>query len=221
MEKLTTAFKVYLKDPRVNIMVTQTRVADTLVYVVGQVRSPGSYDMRRGWTVAEVITQAGGVTDKAALTKAMVIRRGSTASIPVDLDKLIRKGDMTANVPVEGGDIILVPEFLNRVLVTGGVRTIGAFDLKEGGRVLDAIVAAGGPNDKGMLNQVAITRQVGEKRILLATVDVNKIMRAGDQSQNILLQHADVIYVPERGFRLTDVLTWLSGLQLVRSVFGF
>jgi polysaccharide export outer membrane protein len=222
-ERLVGLFRTYLKEPMVTVTVSQVRVTETQVYIVGEVRSPGSYELRKGWTVIEAIAQAGGVTDKAALTKASVIRRtNNSETIPVDLDRLLRKGDQTANVQLVGGDVVMVPEFQNRVVVMGGVRNVGAFDLREGARVLDAIVAAGGPSEKAKLGEVGITRQQGEKRVLLATIDVNKIMRGqGDASQNIVMQHGDVVFVPEGRIRWQDLLSYLSGAALVRAVFGF
>jgi polysaccharide biosynthesis/export protein len=220
-EKLATALQVYLKNPVVTVTVSTTRVSEQMIYLVGEVRNPGPYEMRRGWTVLEAIIQAGGVTDKAHLRRASIVRRLANQTIALDLDRLIRKGDQGANVPLEGGDVILVPELENKIMVLGGVRNAGVFDLKEGARVLDAIVAAGGPSEKAQLNSVGITRQDGERRVLLATVDVNKIIRNGDQGQNVALQHTDVVYVPETRVRWQDILSYISGFQLVRAVFGF
>jgi protein involved in polysaccharide export with SLBB domain len=124
-------------------------------------------------------------------------------------------------MPVMGGDVILIPEFLNRVIIMGGVRNPAAYDLKEEARLLDAIIAAGGPDDKAQLGQVAVTRQTGNTRVLVGTVDVNKIIKQGDQSQNILMQHGDVVYIPNNKVRWQDLLSYLGGVSLVRSIFGF
>ncbi|MGQ0572178.1 MAG: SLBB domain-containing protein [Armatimonadota bacterium] len=220
-ERLTTALRVYLKEPVVTVTVTQTRVSEALVYLVGEVRNPGSFEMRKGWTVMEAIVQAGGLTDKASLKKSSLIRRVANQTIPLDLDRLVKKGDQSANVVLEGGDVILIPEFLNRVLVMGSVRTTGAFDLREGSRVLDAIVAAGGPSEKAKVGSVGLTRQVGDARVLVATIDLNKIMKQGDQTQNVLVQHADVLFIPEARFRWQDILSYLSGVTIIRTLFGF
>ena len=220
-DKLATALRTYLKDPVVTVTVSQTRVSETQVYLVGEFRNPGSFELRKGWTVMEAIAQAGGVTEKAALKKASLIRRSTGQTIPLDLDRLIKKGDQTANMPVMGGDVILIPEFLNRVIIMGGVRNPAAYDLKEEARLMDALAAAGGPDDKAQLGQVAVTRQTGNARVLVGTVDVNKIIKQGDQSQNILMQHGDVVYIPNNKVRWQDLLSYLGGVSLVRSIFGF
>lgn len=220
-EKLTLALKPYLKNPRITVTVSQAR--PDFVYLVGQVQSPGAYEIKTGWTVMEAIAQAGGLTPRAALRKASLLRRRTNESIPLDLERIVLRGDQTANVPLEGGDVIMVPEFLNRVLVWGSVRNPGAFDLNEGARVLDALLAAGGPAEKASIESVGVIRQVAEgKRVVFATVDVTKILRTGDQTQNVLLQHADVVYVPLNN-RITwqEILSYLSGFSLIRALFGF
>lgn len=224
-EKLTAALKVYLKNPRVTITVSQARpdAVRLFVYLVGQVQNPGAYELRTGWTVMEAIAQAGGLTPKAALRKASLIRRATNQTQLLDLDRIMLKGDQSANVALQPGDVILVPEFLNRVLVWGAVRNPGPYDLNEGARVLDALIAAGGPDVKATVESVGIIRQTADgKREVAATVNLNKIFKSGDESQNILLQHADIVYVPQSN-RVTwqDVLSYLSGFSLIRALFGF
>jgi protein involved in polysaccharide export with SLBB domain len=197
-------------------------MARQFVYLVGQVVSPGAYEMKTGWTVVEAVAQAGGVTPKAALRKASLIRRGTNVTIPLDLERIVLRGDQAANVLLQGGDVILVPEFLNRVLVWGIVRNPGAFDLNEGARVLDAILAAGGPIVKAATDAVSVVRQTPDgKRVVAATVNVDKILK-GDAAQNILLQHADIVFVPQSN-RLTwqDILSYLGGIGIITSLFGF
>ena len=220
-EKLTTALKVYVKNPRVTVTLSATR--PDFVYLVGQVLHPGAYELRTGWTVMEAIAQAGGLTPRAALRKASLIRRGTNQTVPLDLERIVVKADQSANVALQGGDVILVPEFLNRVLVWGNVRNPGPYDLNEGARVLDALLAAGGPDPKAGMESVGVIRQTADgKRVVAATVNVNRILKSGDESQNILLQHADIVYVPQSN-RVTwqDILSYLSGFGLIRALFGF
>lgn len=218
-ERLTLALKVYLKAPRVTV--TLSRARPDFLYIVGLVKAPGAYDIKAGWTVMEAIAQAGGVLPRAALKKATLLRRGNQ-TIALDLERLLVKGDQTANIAVQGGDVLMIPEFLNKVLVWGNVRSPAAYDLAEGARVLDALSIAGGPAAKAMLSQVGILRQTADgKRVVAATVDVGKILK-GDESQNIVLQHADIVYVPQDG-RITwqEILSYLGGLTTVLGLFGF
>lgn len=218
-EKIAGALKPYLKDPRVTVTLSQSRPLK--IYLVGEVRNPGAFDMKPGWTVTEAIAAAGGLTEKANLRKSVLIRRSTNTLIPLDLDRLILKGDQSANFSVQDGDVIQVPEFQNRVLVLGRVRTPGAFDLKDGGRVLDAILAAGGPDEKAWLESIGVIRQV-EGKATVTNVNVAKVTKDGDLTGNILLQHTDIVYVPQTGrINWRDVVQWILDLTIVRSFFGF
>lgn len=218
-DKIAAALKPYLKDPRVTVTLSQARPLK--IYLVGEVKSAGSYDMKPWWTVTEAIAAAGGLTEKANLKKAVLIRRSTNTIISLDLDRLILKGDQTANHALEDGDVIQVPELQNRVLVLGRVKNPGAFDLKEGARVLDAILAAGGPDEKAWLENVGVIRQVSGQATV-TNVNVARVTQRGDLSGNIPVQHADIVYVPQTGrVSWRDIVQWILDLTIVRSFFGF
>jgi polysaccharide export outer membrane protein len=72
-----------------------------MVYVFGQVRSPGAYAIRRETTIVQVLSLAGGVTERAAVGRLRVVRvvEGRKKELKVTL------GDL-----VHAGDTIIVPE---------------------------------------------------------------------------------------------------------------
>ncbi len=216
-EKLTGALKAYLKNPQVSISVNSFQRA--VVYLVGQVSHPGSFEIQKGMTIFEVMAATGGVTPRAAMRRASVIRRGTGQTINVDLEKLLVKGDRSANVELEPGDIIMVPALQNRILVFGRVGRTGAIDLDEGARFLDAMAAAGGPADHAATNNIGVIRNGPDGKPTVKPVDLNKILK-GDMSLNIPMQDGDVIFVPAGPLvRWTDVLSWLAGLGVVRTLF--
>lgn len=217
-QRIATALKAFLRDPQVSVQVTGYQRA--VVYLVGQFTRPGTVDIQKGWTVMEVLAVAGGVTPRAAVRRATLIRRGTGQTINVDLDRLL-KGDRSADIPVEPGDILMVPSLQNRVLLLGSVSRPGAYDLDEGGRIMDALALAGGPLDRSAAHATGVIRTGPDGKPVVTTVDITKIFR-GDMSQNVLLQNADIVYVPAGALvRWQDVLTWLSGLSLIRTFVGF
>lgn len=218
-ERIATALRSYLKNPQVAVSVREFQRA--YVYLVGQVTRPGPVEIQRGWTVLEVMGVAGGVTPRAATRRASLIRRGTGQTISIDLDRLLSKGDRTANVAVEPGDIIMVPTLQTRVLVLGAVRSPGAYDLDDGARLLDALASAGGTADRAGIGNIGVIRNGPDGKPAVTSVDLNRILR-GDATLNVPLQAEDVVYVPQGPLvQWLDVLAWLSGLGLVRSVFRF
>lgn len=218
-DRITTALKTYLKTPQVSVTVSGFQRAQ--VYLVGAVTRPGPVDIQRGWTVFEVFAMAGGVTPRAALRRATLTRRTTGQSFALDLDRLLVKGDRSADFPVEAGDVIMVPALQGRILVLGAVRSPGPYDVDEGARFIDVIAMAGGPADRAAINNIGIIRNLPEGKATVTPVDMNRILR-GDMSQNVVLQHQDIVYIPQGALvRWGDILAWLSGYSLVRAVFGF
>ncbi len=85
-----------------------------LVFVQGEVRSPGAVKYTQDLTLIRAITQAGGLTQLAAGGRVDILRgKGEKKErIRVDVDKLMRAGDGNPDVLVKPDDIILVPQRL-------------------------------------------------------------------------------------------------------------
>jgi polysaccharide export outer membrane protein len=73
-----------------------------VVYLVGHVKNPGVYPLRRGTTVLQALAFAGGVTDRGAANRIDVerIENGTKMRVRVSLDELVRGGD-TLIVPAK------------------------------------------------------------------------------------------------------------------------
>ena len=87
----------YLKDPRISVEVIGYRP----VYVLGEVRRPGSYPYSAGMTVVNAVALAGGYTYRAARKKILVTR-------PDDPEQPSRR--IKEREPLEPGDVIEIPE---------------------------------------------------------------------------------------------------------------
>lgn len=214
--ELTEAYRRYLRNPAVTVRVREYRVQR--VTLLGQVNKPGSYEYQEGNRLSDALALAGGLTALAAPRKATLTRGNQT--IPLDLDKILKEGDAAANLTLQPGDMVVVPEEGSRVAVLGFVQKPGAYAIKEGDRVLDAIVMAGGNTDRGDLSAVSIVRQTSDQPTVVK-VDLKKATQ-GDIKQNILLQDRDVIFVAEVGSPDPNkVVPWLSvALAFLRILFG-
>jgi polysaccharide export outer membrane protein len=103
----------YVKSPQVSVIVSNfTSTFDQQVRVLGQAQKPIALPYQSGMTVLDVMVAVGGLTEFAAGNKAVLIRgKGENRqSYRLRLDNLLRKGDISANVPVLPGDVILIPE---------------------------------------------------------------------------------------------------------------
>jgi polysaccharide export outer membrane protein len=102
----------YLKKPTVNVIVTHPISRFSQVSIVGQVKQPQSVPFQEGLTVMEAILGVGGPTEFAALKRAKVIRHigGKRTEIAVNLNAILSKGDMTTNITLQAGDVVVIPE---------------------------------------------------------------------------------------------------------------
>lgn len=90
-------------------------------------------------------------------------------------------------------------EFLNRVRVTGAVRTARSMPFREGMTVLDAVLEAGGINDFASANRTKLYRRTKTKTEIVK-IDLGDILNKGKLDTNIVLRPGDLITVPERLF---------------------
>jgi polysaccharide biosynthesis/export protein len=102
----------YIRSPQVNIIVTTPVGTLSQVKAVGQVKAPQGVPFREGMRVLDLLLAAGGMTDFAAGNRAKIIRtvEGKASEVRVRLADLINKGDMSQNLPLKAGDVLVVPE---------------------------------------------------------------------------------------------------------------
>ncbi|MEN9728855.1 MAG: hypothetical protein RL434_3221 [Pseudomonadota bacterium] len=82
------------------------------VRVVGEASRPTSTPYRKNMTVLDLMIRVGGITDFAAGNRTVLVRyvEGQETEYTVRLDDLIRDGDFSANVDLQPGDILIIPE---------------------------------------------------------------------------------------------------------------
>lgn len=104
----------YIREPQVSVIVTSMGSNEfrDRVRVTGAVAQPISVPYRDGMTVLDMLLNAGGANQFAALNSAMLYRpmNGEVVAIPVRLDDILTKGDVETNYRMRPGDILAVPE---------------------------------------------------------------------------------------------------------------
>lgn len=82
------------------------------VYVVGAVAAPKTVPYREGMTLLEAVLEAGGFNKFASPNKTKIVRRenGEEKIIKVKADRLIHDGDLSQNIPLKSGDLVIVEE---------------------------------------------------------------------------------------------------------------
>lgn len=100
--QLTKQMATFVQNPDVSVVVREIR--SLKVSVIGQVRTPGRYDLKGPATVLDALALAGGCTEFASRRKITILR--SAQRLHFDYDAAISKGD---NLTIKPGDIVVVP----------------------------------------------------------------------------------------------------------------
>lgn len=110
---IETQLKKYVQDPTVTVIVGGFRGPfDQQVRIIGEATEPAAISYRANMTVLDVMIEVKGLTRFASGNRSVLVRivDGKQAIIPVHLDDLIKDGDVGANVTVQPGDILIIPQ---------------------------------------------------------------------------------------------------------------
>lgn len=110
---LEIALADFIIEPNVTVLVDSIALPfSRQVRVIGQAANPQAIEYRDGMTVLDVMIAVGGLTEFAAGNRAIIQRTvdGETRQFSVRLNDLINRGDISANVQVLPGDVLVIPE---------------------------------------------------------------------------------------------------------------
>jgi polysaccharide export outer membrane protein len=106
------ALSKYIRDPVVTVIVTSFNGPyPEQIRVVGEAAKPQALPYRQGMTLLDLMIAVGGLTDFADGNHASIMRASEGGrQYGVRLKDLLKRGDISANVDVKPGDILLVPQ---------------------------------------------------------------------------------------------------------------
>lgn len=103
----------YIQSPVVTVIVTGfVGPYSEQIRVIGEAARPQSLPYRENMTLLDVMIAVGGITDFAAGNKASILRTigGKKEQFGVRLHQLLKRGDVSANVPMRAGDVLIIPQ---------------------------------------------------------------------------------------------------------------
>lgn len=107
------ALAKFIQQPVVTVIVTGfSGPYGEQIRVIGQAAKPQALAYRQGMSLMDVLIAVGGITEFASGNKANIIRTvdGKQLKLNVRLNDLIKEGDISANVPVRPGDVLVIPQ---------------------------------------------------------------------------------------------------------------
>lgn len=190
-QQLTLLFKPRLQQPEVNITLKSMHTQH--VYVLGEVKMPGLYEIQDGMGVVQAISRAGGLSLPVEEVAIDLLRSGKDIS-HVDPRAALTEGNATANLPLVSGDVVRVWSLHGvDVVVAGEVQHPGSYQLNGGGGMVEALALAGGASPRGSLRRVMLIHEAGDRE----TVDIVPAVYGGHLEDNHALVRGDMVLVPE------------------------
>jgi polysaccharide export outer membrane protein len=200
-EKLTQSIaNGFVRDPRVLVEVVEYN--NMKVWVFGFVAEPGERRLTGPMTLLELLKLVGDVKANAGSIVTITRTRSAagndgesvpeTDTVSVDLDALLRQGDLSQNVELQNGDKIYVPSSSPKVAIFGEVTKPGHYPYRDGMTLSDLIQGAGG------LTEYANEKKIKIKRVSLPK-PINANLRAfykdGQSEANVVLSEGDTVIV--------------------------
>ena len=178
----------YFRNPQITVAVDTYK--SQKVFIVGEVRTPGTYPLSGNMNLVEALARAGSTLPTAS-GEAVIVHAGENASGPTmpvsdDMKDLVRvnlrdleKGTVTSNAALRDGDTVFVPR-AQSIYVFGQVKNPGAYAMQQTDTtVLQALSLAGGVTDRGTTSRIKIVRIVnGDKKEL--KVKLTDLVQPGD-----------------------------------------
>jgi polysaccharide export outer membrane protein len=198
-----------LRDPKVSVYIEEYR--GRTITVLGSVSKPAVYPLQKRTTVLEALSMAGGALANAGST--VTIMRGPASAEAtgttegsvkiVDLSRLVRGEDPSANVEVRNGDVISLSSG-QLVYVVGAVTKPGGFVMtnpSEGISVIQAIALAEGFKQIASTHHALVIRHSTTAARQEIPVDVAEMMSG--KGADMLLAPNDILYIPTSGAKKT------------------
>jgi len=212
--QLEAGLEKYLKRPQALVKVVEYGQAGTSVFVIGEVNAPNAYPFSHSMGLMQIIAAAGGPTSRAS-DEITVVKAGTGEIRTVGMEEVLAEPQVSDRTDLQPGDVVVVNRKddtgrQRRYAVLGDVPKPGRYPMPTGETitVLDAMEKAGllatgsdartessnvptSGNGTADLHHALLTR--GD---VVVPLDLQALLQ-GDMSQNLLLQDADVLTVPQ------------------------
>ena len=199
------------------------RLRGIQVYVVGQARQPGTFQLSSLSTLVNALFASGGPNTNGSMRNIELKRGGKTMST-LDLYDFIAKGNKAGDLPLLSGDVIVIPPVGPRVAVTGAFDQAAIYELKPGSTSVADILALGGgvpalaSTQKALLERISREnnppREVQE--LVLDAQGLRQALRDGDVLTLLAISPAFANVVTLQGTVAAPLrYRWFEGMRIL------
>jgi polysaccharide export outer membrane protein len=203
----------FVRNPHVQLFISEYLSDGTSI--LGEVARPGVYPVLSEQRLFNVLSAAGGLSERAGKSITVTHKAQPDQPIVVSISRNL-EDHPESNVSVYPGDTIMVRR-ADVVYVVGDVARPSGFLMDNGGRlsVLQAVALAGGTGSTAKLTGVRIIRK-GPEGVTEIPVSLKKLLQA--KSNDVPLQADDILFVPTSARKILSGRTAEAALQMATAV---
>jgi len=172
-----------------NVDVSMGKLRNMRVFVMGEVKKPGSYSISSQSNIFQALYQAGGPTKMGSMRKIKVIAPDNKTK-EVDLYQFLLKGDTSDNSIIQSGDTIFVPSIGDVVAISGNVKRPGIYETKSDIYLSDLMDFAGGITPTGNLQHLQVERIKDNERRVIVDIELKD-----GNFKDINLRNGDMVII--------------------------
>ena len=172
-----------------NVDVSMGKLRNMRVFVMGEVKKPGSYAISSQSNIFQALYQAGGPTKMGSMRKIKVIAPDNKTK-EVDLYQFLLKGDTSDNSIIQSGDTIFVPSIGDVVAISGNVKRPGIYETKSDISLSDLMDFAGGITPTANLQHLQVERIKDNERRVIVDIELKD-----GNFKDINLHNGDMVIV--------------------------
>ncbi len=218
--KSLIADRISKQNIGVEVAVSMGKLRTINVFLAGEAKFPGSYTVSALATLTQTLFVAGGVSDIGSLREISVKRAGKDVA-SFDLYRLLLKGDSTADIHLQHGDVVFIPAVHSMAEVSGEVNRPALYELKSGDTVADLVDMAGGSKAGAFPRNVVVERFNDKNVRSLLNLDLSKSI-----DQQAKVRNGDVLRIGKTSKRVEHLVTvagaavrpgqyaWTSGIRV-------
>jgi polysaccharide export outer membrane protein len=198
-ELLTKEFSKYYTGFDINVSLNSLRTSR--VYLVGNAKKPGAYNVSSLATLVTVLSEAGGPSKTGSMRKIQ-LKRGGKLVLEFDMYDFLMRGDKSKDIRIMPDDVFYIPPVGPLVAVKGNVNNPAIYELKEPMTVDSLINLAGGLTDLAFKGRLQLERVVSGSYQVVSESDLlnaNKTPVRGGDILKIFPVDSNRKYVEVRG----------------------
>ena len=196
--QLETVIQKQLEKEFVNfeVAVSIAKVRTIKVFVMGDVQKPGAYYLPAHATAFHALHVANGPKKTGSLRRIKVIRN-QRAYRKIDIYKYLLYGSNDQDPALQTNDTVFVPPIGNTVLIAGGVKRPGIYEIQKNSAIFDAMSLAGGLNAQTHYKHLNIYRTSQGHRHETLTYKFKSFQHYKSKLKKTKAQDMDIVQIKQ------------------------